>query len=75
MLSKSINTSSTFSSSNRQKFEDSGKVLAVSVSEIYQSTPIRLYQPTLIRWSSLLYVYKYTAVSEIRESLPIIVPC
>ena len=27
----------TFPSSNRRNFEDSGKVLAVSVSEIYQS--------------------------------------
>ena len=39
--------------SNERNFEDSGKVLAVSVSEIYQSTAIRLYQPTLIRWLSL----------------------
>ena len=68
-------TLSTFPSSNRRNFEDSGKVLAVSVSEIYQSIAIQLYQPTLIRWLSLLYVYKWTTVSVIRESLSIIVRC
>ena len=36
--------------------EDSGKVLAVSV--FYQSTAVQLYQPTLIRWLSSVYVYK-----------------
>ena len=52
-------TLSTFSSSNRRNFEDSGKVLAVSVSEFCQSSiTCQLYQPTLIRWLSLLYVYK-----------------
>ena len=51
-------TLSTFPSSNRQNCEDSGKVLAVSVSEFYQSIAVQLYQPTLIRWLSPLYVYK-----------------
>ena len=39
MLSKSIKkiTLSTFPSSNRQNFEDSGIVLAVSISQFYQS--------------------------------------
>ena len=61
MLSKSIlknYTLSTFPSSNRQNFEDPGKVLAISVSEFYQSIAFQLYQPTLTRWLSLLYVYK-----------------
>ena len=35
-------TLSTFPSSNRRNFEDSEKVLAISVSEIYQSAAIRL---------------------------------
>ena len=51
-------TFSTFPSSNRRNFEHSEKVLAVSVSEFYQSIPVQLYLPTLIRWLSLLYVYK-----------------
>ena len=51
-------TLSTFPSSNRRKFEDSGKVLTVSVLEFYQSIAVQLYQPTLIKWLSLLYVYK-----------------
>ena len=51
-------TLSTFRSSNRRNFEDSGKVLAVSVSVIYQSIAVQLYQPALVRWLSLLYVYK-----------------
>ena len=38
--------------------EDSREVLAVSVSEFYQSIAVQLYQPSLIRWLSLLYVYK-----------------
>ena len=38
-------TLSTFPSSNWQSFEDSGKVLAVSVSEIYQSIAVQLCQP------------------------------
>ena len=41
-----------------RNFEDSGKVLAVSVFEFYQSITVQLYQPTLIRWLSLLYVHK-----------------
>ena len=50
-------TLSTFPSSNRRNFEDSGKVLAVSVSEFYQSSiTVQLYQPTVIKWLSLLYV-------------------
>ena len=36
------------------------KVLAVSVSEIYQSIAAQLYQPMLIKWLSLLYAYKQT---------------
>ena len=56
-------TLSAFPSSNRQNFEDFGKVLAVSVSEFYWSIAVQLYQPTLIRWLSLLYVYKWTTVS------------
>ena len=51
-------TLSTFPSSNQRNFEDSGKVLVVSVSEIYRSVAVLLYHPTLIRWLSLLYVYK-----------------
>ena len=51
-------TVSTFRSSNRRNFEDSGKVLAVSVFEFYQSIAVQLYQPTLMRWLSLLYVHK-----------------
>ena len=39
-------------------FEDSGKALAVSVLEFYQSVVAQLYQPTFIRWLSLLNVYK-----------------
>ena len=62
---------STFPSSNRQNFEDSRKVLAISVSKFYQSIAVQLYQPTLIRWLSFLYVCKQTTASAIRESLPI----
>ena len=63
-------TLSTFPSSNRRNIEDSVKVLAVSVSELfYQSIAVQLYQPSLIRLLSLLYVYKWTTVSVIRESL------
>ena len=51
-------TLSTFPSSNRQNFEGAGKVLAVSVLEIYQSIAVQLNYPTLIRWLSLLYVYE-----------------
>ena len=61
MLSKSIiknYTLSTFPPSNRQNFEDSGKVLAISVFEIYQSIVVQLFQTTFMRWLSLLYVYK-----------------
>ena len=61
----------TFPSSSRRNFEVSGKVLAVSISEFYQSIAVKLYQPTLIKWLSLLYVYKYTTVSVIHESLSI----
>ena len=51
MLSRSMKqnyTLSMFLSSNRRNFEDSGKVQAFSVSEIYQSTAVQHYQPTLI---------------------------
>ena len=52
-------TLSTFPSSNGRNFEDSGEVLtAVSVPEFHQSITVQLYQPTLIRWLTLLYVYK-----------------
>ena len=36
-------TLSAFPSNNRQNFEDSGKVLAVSVSEIYKSIAVQLH--------------------------------
>ena len=49
---------STFPSSNQQNFEDSGKVLAVSETEFYQSIAVQLHQPTLKRWLLLMYVYK-----------------
>ena len=49
---------STFPSSNRRNFEDSGKLLATSAFEFYKTTEVQLYHPTLIRWLSLLYVYK-----------------
>ena len=62
---------STFPSSNRRNFKDSGKVLATSVFEFYQSITVQLYQPTLIRRLPLLYVYKWTTVSVIRKSLSI----
>ena len=39
---------STFPSSNRQNFEDSGKVLAVSVTEFYQSIAVQLYRIILL---------------------------
>ena len=55
------------------KCEDSGKVLAVSDSNFYQSIAVQLYQLMLITWLSLLYAYKYTTVSVIRESLSITV--
>ena len=51
-------TLSTSPSSNRQNFEDSGIVLAVSVSQFYQSIAVQIWQPRPIRWLSLLYVYK-----------------
>ena len=35
-------TLSTFPSSNRRNFEDSGIVLAVSVSQFYQSVAVQL---------------------------------
>ena len=49
----------TFPSKNHQNFEDSGKVLVVSVSKFYEITAVQLYQPTLIRWLARLYVYKW----------------
>ena len=48
-----IYTLPTFSSNNRRNYEDSGKVLAVSVHEFYQSIAVQLYQPTLTRWLSI----------------------
>ena len=57
-INKKNLTLSTFPSSNRRNFEDFGKVMAVSVFEFYESIAVQLYQPTLIRWLSLLHVYK-----------------
>ena len=51
-------TLSTFSSNSRRNFEDSGRVLAVSVPKFYLSIAVQLCYPTLIRWLLLLYVYK-----------------
>ena len=70
-ISKKSYYLSTFPSSDRRSFEDSGKLLAVPVFEFYQSIAVQLYQPTHIKWLSLLYVYKKTTVSVIRESLSI----
>ena len=61
----------TFPLSNQRNVKDSGKVLAISVSEFYQSIAVQLHQPMLIRWLSLLYVYKQTTVSVVHESLSI----
>ena len=41
-------TLSIFPSSNRRNFEDSGRMLATSVFEFYQSIAVQLYQPTLM---------------------------
>ena len=41
-------TFSTFPSRNQRNFEDSEKVMAISVSEFHQSITVQLYQPTLI---------------------------
>ena len=41
-LNKKNYTLSTFPSSNRRNFEDSGIVLAVSVSQFYQSIAVQL---------------------------------
>ena len=41
-------TLSTFPLRNRRKFEDSGKVLVVSVSKLYHIIAVQLYQPTLV---------------------------
>ena len=56
--SKKFHTLLTFPSSNRQNFEDSGKVLAISVSKFYNSIAVQLYQSTLLRWLSVMYVCK-----------------
>ena len=45
-INKKKYTLSTLPSSNRQNFEDSGKVLAISVSKFYQSIAGQLHQPT-----------------------------
>ena len=50
-------TLSTFPSSNRQDFNNIGKVLATSEFDFYQSIAVQLYQSTLIRWLPLLHVY------------------
>ena len=42
-INEKNDTLSTFPPSNRRNFEDSGKVLAVSVSEIYQNIVVQLY--------------------------------
>ena len=57
-INKKIIPYPIFPAINRESFEDSGKVLVVSVFEIYHSIAAQLYQPTLMRWLSLLYVYK-----------------
>ena len=49
-INKKYYALSTFPSSNRRNVEDSGKVLATSVFEFYQSTAVQIYQPTLMRW-------------------------
>ena len=64
-------TLSAFPLSNRRNFEDSRIVLAVSVSQFYQSIAVQLQQPRLKRWLSLLNVYKQKIVSVICESLSI----
>ena len=58
-------------SSNGRKFEDSGKVLAIYVSEIYQSIVVQLYQPTLMRQLSLVYMYNRQRFCIIRDLLSI----
>ena len=40
-INQKIYTLSTFPSSNRRNFEDSGTVLAVSASQFYQSIAVR----------------------------------
>ena len=57
-INKNYYIFSTFPSSNRQNFEDSGKVLAVSVTQFYQSIAVQLYQPTQKKWLLPLYLYK-----------------
>ena len=71
--SKKNFTLSTFPSNNQRNFEGSGKVLAVSVSGFHKTTDVQLYQPTLIRWYHLLYVYRQLFL--ISESLCISVRC
>ena len=75
MLSKSIKKIIPYQPFHRaidENFEDSRIVLAVSVSQFYhQSIAVQLEQPK--RWLLLLYVYKETIVSIIRESLSICV--
>ena len=62
-------TLSTFPSSNRGNIENSGKVLAETVIlPKYCSSALSV---TLIRWLSLLYVYKWTTASVMRELLSI----
>ena len=56
-ISQKKYTLSTFPCSNRRKINDSGKVLAFSVSEFYQSSiTVQFYQPTFIRWLSITTV-------------------
>ena len=62
-------TLSTLPSSNRRNFEDSGIVLAFSVSQFYQSIAVQLSQPRLIRWLSLLFVRWPTRVNAIKNGL------
>ena len=57
-VNKKNYTLSTFPLSNRQNFEDSGKVLATSVFQFYQSIGVHLYQFTLIRRLPLLFVFQ-----------------
>ena len=46
-INKKNYTLSTFESSNRRNFEDSGMVLAVSVSQFYQSIAVQSNSPGL----------------------------
>ena len=61
-MNKKIYTLSTFLFSNRRNFEDSGKVLAVSVSECYQSIVINSGQKDVEVFCVALVTYKLTII-------------